>query len=105
MDQYAIDPGGVLSVLVGVDGRLEQLREADAAVVAAVEAALTAVGSSSARGGLERLAEDFRSVVPNLHEHIAAARTAATTATQAYDAADAEMAGRTPRVRRPEDER
>ncbi len=105
MNQYAIDPGGVLAVLVGVDGRLSELQAADAAVVAAVESALAAVGTSAARGGLERLGDDFRNVVPNLHDRIVAARSAAATATRAYDDADAEMARRTPDLCRPEDAR
>jgi len=96
MSRYAIDPGGVSSVLTGVDGDLEKLTTADAAVLAAAEAALTAVGSSRARPGLERLLDDFRNVVPNLHERITAAHVAATSATQAYVDADEEMAAKTP---------
>lgn len=101
MSRYAIEPGGVASVLTQVDGRLDELRSADTAVVQAAEAALSAVGSSAARPGLERLLDDFRSVVPTLHDAIARAHVAATSATQAYIDADDEMARRIPAPGRP----
>jgi hypothetical protein len=96
MSRYAIDPGGVSSVLTSVDADLGRLKTADAAVLTAAEAALAAVGSSRARPGLERLLDDFRTVVPNLHEKITAAHVAATSATQAYVDADEDMAAKTP---------
>lgn len=96
MSRYAIEPGGVSNVLVGVDGDLGALASHNAAVLAAAEAALAGVGSSKARPGLERFLDAFRSTVPNLHERVTAAHVAATSATQAYVDADAEMAAKTP---------
>jgi hypothetical protein len=96
MSRYAIEPGGVASVLAGVDSDLGDLASHDAAVLAAAEASLAAVGSSKARPGLERFLDAYRTTVPGLHEGITAAHVAATSATQAYVDADAEMAAKTP---------